>query len=205
MRNSWADEIKANCIFIDDPTIHNSSLTIGWGIGTEKHYYLKTIQEIISKITLLLSIENTNILYYGSSAGGTMSIMLSTMHKGACALVNNPQAYTYKYLKGQVVEKIKLKHFPGWETSQLISAYPERFSITECFIKYNHVPNILYVFNGYSVTDYDKQYVPLLEELRTTSFDISNIEFLIYHDKKLKHGPLPKTRTVKLINNNLLK
>ena len=205
MRSSWAEEINAHCIFVDDPTIHNSLLTIGWGIGTENHYYLKTIHEILSRISLLLNIENTNVLYYGSSAGGTMSVMLATMHKGSSALVNNPQAYTYKYLKGQVVEKIKLKHFPNWDTAQLISTYPERFSITACFKKNNHIPNILYVFNGYSFTDYDKQYIPLSEELRSSSFDISNIEFLMYHDKKLKHGPLSRDRTVKLINANLLK
>src|SRR5699024_11428251 len=29
MRSSWSDDINANCLFIDDRTIHNSDLKIG--------------------------------------------------------------------------------------------------------------------------------------------------------------------------------
>lgn len=203
MRDTWADEINASCIYIDDPTIHHSKLTIGWGTGIEKHYYLKSISEIIKKICVLKGIENSDVYYYGSSAGGTMSIMLATMHQDSLAIANNPQAYSYKYLKGQAVEKIRLKNFPDLDTNQLLIKYSDRFSITECFKKHNYIPKTLYIFNGYSVTDYDIQYVPFLEELRSAEFNLSNIEFLMYHDKKLKHGPLPKLRTIKLINDTL--
>lgn len=203
MRSSWSEDINAHCIFVDDPTTHNSTLTIGWGVGKADHYYLKSISEIINKISILLNLKNNNVLYYGSSAGGTMSIMLATMHQQSQAVVNNPQAYTNRYLKGQVVERIRLKHFSELETTELLNTFPARFSITECFKNHNYIPKVLYVFNGYSFTDYEKQYIPLIEELRTTDFDISKIEFLMYHDKKLKHGPLPKSRTIKLINDSI--
>lgn len=203
MRNTWVEDIKSSCIYVDDPTIHNSRLTIGWGVGISEHYYLESISIIIKKICSVMHINDSNVIYYGSSAGGTMSIMLATLHPGSMAIVNNPQAYTYKYLDGKVVENIRAKFFSSMSISQLLTQYPERFSITECFRKHGHIPKILYVFNGYSPTDYEMQYVPLIEELRTSEFDLSSIQFLIYHDKKLKHGPLPKDKTITLIHNSL--
>lgn len=31
MRSTWAEDIEANCIFLDDKTIHNNKIPIGWG------------------------------------------------------------------------------------------------------------------------------------------------------------------------------
>src|SRR5699024_10831615 len=39
MRSSWADDIKANCVFIDDRTIHGTILRIGWGVGVQDRHY----------------------------------------------------------------------------------------------------------------------------------------------------------------------
>ncbi|SDL25194.1 hypothetical protein SAMN05216216_1347 [Lacicoccus qingdaonensis] len=130
--------------------------------------------------------------------------MLATMHIGSKALVNNPQAFTELYFDGKVVEKILNKNFPGNNFYDVTEKYPERFSITECFKKHNHIPKTLYVFNGSSYTDYDKQYTHLIKKVTSEDIDLSNIEFLIYHDKKLKHGPLSKDKTVHLINSRLV-
>src|SRR5699024_12268473 len=92
MRSCWEKEIDDNCIFIDDPTLHSNRLFIDWGVGEPDHHYLKSISEIIIKIARLCNFNKENILYYGSSAGATMSIMISTYHKGATPLTNNQQA-----------------------------------------------------------------------------------------------------------------
>lgn len=40
-----------SCIYIDDVTIHNTNLRIGWGVGTPEKHYLKEYS-IIVKVLL---------------------------------------------------------------------------------------------------------------------------------------------------------
>src|SRR5699024_11488926 len=89
MRSSWHEEINANCIFIDDRTLHGNNLSLGWGIGNEKRYFLHDYSQIIIRISVLLNLNVNNIVYYISSAGGFMSSNLYAMHRGTRALVNH--------------------------------------------------------------------------------------------------------------------
>src|SRR5699024_9052303 len=49
-RSSWANDFNASCIYIDYATIHNTNMTVGWGIGTQDRYYLEDYVEIIELI-----------------------------------------------------------------------------------------------------------------------------------------------------------
>src|SRR5699024_11902387 len=53
MRSSWAKDIDANCIFIDDPTLHDNKLFIGWGDRKSTRHYQNSINGIIIIITNL--------------------------------------------------------------------------------------------------------------------------------------------------------
>src|SRR5699024_9936047 len=113
---------------------------------------LESISDIIKKISLLLSYNPMDIVYYGSSAGGTMSIMLSTLHEDTRAIANNPQAYTGNYFDGKVLQKIIKELYPTQDISTVLKNNPNRFSIIECFKYHNYIPEILYIFNGESYT-----------------------------------------------------
>ena len=97
MRHSWHEDFNASCIFIDDRTVHNNNLRIGWGVGSEDRHYLMDYSDIAQMIANTLSIQPENTYYYGSSAGGFMSMYLATLHKDTKAIVNNPQCYVDKY------------------------------------------------------------------------------------------------------------
>ena len=74
-RNSW--HFKQSTIHYHDPTYYiDDSITAGWCIGTEEDYYLENIAKILQIIIDKLGIPNSNVLFYGSSAGGFTSLML---------------------------------------------------------------------------------------------------------------------------------
>src|SRR5699024_9425029 len=82
MRSKWHEDFDANCLFIDDRTVHGNRLRIGWGVGSKERHYLVDYVEVVKKISEIISVEANNIIYFGSSAGGFMSMAMATMHKG---------------------------------------------------------------------------------------------------------------------------
>jgi hypothetical protein len=205
MRHTWSEEINANCLYIDDRTIHDSKLMIGWGIGREDSHFLREVSLIVQKITQLLEIKSDSTFYYGSSAGGFMSMILSIKHRYSKAIINNPQLILKNYIDGKPLSFIRNNFFKQYSQEEFIKKFPDRISIPYLMNAQNYVPRVLYIFNRESLEDYEKQYLPFLEELSDYNIDQSKIEYLIYHHKSLGHNPLPKERTIKIINSALEK
>lgn len=200
MRSTWAEEINSNTIFLDDRTIHDSRLMIGWGIGRKEVHYLKEIGIIVKKILECLGIQNEDTYYYGSSAGGMMSMMLAIKHKGSTAVVNNPQMIPNNYAEGKPLNFIRNNFFKEYSKDEFLDIFRDRISVPYVIINENYLPRTLYILNRMSEGDFKDQYLPFTKILTEAGIDTSNIQYLIYSNQKLGHNPLPKNRTINLIN-----
>lgn len=199
MRESWASDLKHNTVFIDDRTVHNSDLKIGWGVGTKDRHYLKDYSEIIKKLTELMNLQNKNVYYYGSSAGGFMSMGLAAMHADTIAIVNNPQTYVFNYFKAYVNELYETVFFDV-EKTEISKRYSNRLSITNLFRYYKRVPKIFYFQNRKCISDMKNQYLPFVNNLDRYKFNSNNINFILYTDYINGHNPLNKKMTLEIIN-----
>ncbi|MFD2830009.1 hypothetical protein [Corticicoccus populi] len=202
-RFTWAREFNANSLYIDDPTIHDSHLTVGWGVGEKDNYYLKEISEIIDKITKLLNIKNNNIIFFGSSAGGFMSIMLSIFKKRSLAIANNPQIWIRKDTQKNRAENLYNSAFPNMSEKEIAENYGDRLSVLKMMEEYNYIPNIVYVLNRYSNKDFKEQYLPFVEYIDNIDNTNDSIELLLYHSDKGHGGIYPRAKTIQLINKYL--
>jgi len=200
MRRTWAGNVDGNCIVVDDRTIHNNGLRIGWGIGTPERHYLLDMSEIIMRILSLLDVPSENVVYSGSSMGGFMSLMFSTYHRGTRAVVNNPQMFAANYKQGKFLMKIHEKIFSKYNFDEFCGIYNNRISFLNTIQKLNYVPQSLIVFNGESKTDSEHQYKPFLQLAKINNIDLQNIEYLIYNDVEAGHNAISKEKNVKLIN-----
>jgi len=199
MRESWIDDINYSVIFIDDKTVHGNTLKLGWGIGKKERHFLKDYSEIIKKIVYLSEIENQNIYYYGSSAGGFMSMALATMHSETNAIVNNPQTYVFNYYK-PTVNLLYETLFPDMTAQEIKKEYSTRLSITSMFRKFKRTPKIFYIQNRLSKFDMEKQFNPFIQMLDKYNINSEPIEFILYNNKKSGHTPISKEDTIKLID-----
>lgn len=75
----------------------DDELILGWCVGTKDHWYLETISKIINYITINHNIRHDNILFYGTSNGGFVSMVLATFFRGSSCLVNNCQFSLFNY------------------------------------------------------------------------------------------------------------
>lgn len=199
MRSTWKDDLDQSSIFIDDKTIHGSNLRIGWGIGTKNRHYLKDYYLIVKKVADVLCVNDNNVMYYGSSMGGLMSIIMATMHKGSIALVDNPQTDVFRYLKPSVDRLCKVL-FSGMEDKEIESTYPERLRIVETMIKENYVPRIYYYQNVESEFDMTNHVKPFKKAFDENFPLNNNVSYHFYSDSARGHNPQVKSKTIEIIN-----
>lgn len=199
MRSKWYEDFNANCLYIDDRTVHNNKLRIGWGVGSADRHYLKDYAYIAQKVATQLNIQPENVIYLGSSAGGFMSMHMATMHKGSSAIVNNPQCYVDRYDTINV-NRLYKTIFPELSRDEIKKKYALRLSLTSLFRSKKYVPNVYYIQNRLCETDMENHYTPFCEYLDKYEIDSSSIKFILYNNKALGHGPITKQQTVEFTN-----
>lgn len=106
-RWSWFTDTDASFISLEDPMFYKfPECTLGWYYGTKNEDYRKYCAQCISKTAELLEIENSDIVLYGSSGGGTAAIGVSRYLPGCSVVAINPQLFLEKYPYSEELEKI---------------------------------------------------------------------------------------------------
>ena len=199
-RSSWHNEIKSHCIFIDDPTLHNTNLRVGWALGDDNHYYLDTISNIIKKITALLEIPSSKTIYFGSSAGGFMSLMLASKHQDSGCVVNNPQFSINEKRLITFVRQLS----PYKSDYEILNEYSERSSFYNLLQHTDYFPEITYILNRSSQVDIENQYNPFMYFLDTNRQYNGKVTIIKYHSEHGHGGMWDKDNTIGLLNSKIL-
>lgn len=196
-RHSWIDKIEESVILFNDPTLYLGKINLGWGFGNEKRHFLEEVSEILTVLFDLCKMPNNNILFYGSSAGGFMSILLAGFIKGSKALVNNPQTIVNNYFASHV-NRLFSKTLPSYTPADIVKQYSYRLNLIEFFKRINYVPEIYYLQNIACEHDMTKHLTPFISALKeiNESFDFKRIHFDLYFDKEKDHNPLDMDETL---------
>lgn len=198
-RHSWQSYFKESVIYFNDPTLYvDERIKLGWGVGNHDEYYLEDVAELIKKLCKKHSILNRNILFYGSSGGGFMSIQLATMIQGSTVLVNNAQLIVNKFPRNYYKRTLRLC-FNGMSEDAILEKYGYRFNVVEMFKKENYIPNLIYLINIASEEDLHTQCIPFVERLKEITYSNKTVEILTYSEKNDGHGPLNKDKSIKYI------
>ncbi|MCK1975508.1 hypothetical protein LNK15_00375 [Jeotgalicoccus huakuii] len=199
MRSKWKDEIKYNSIYIDDRTIHGNNLKIGWGVGNRDRHFLKDYVVIIKKIADILGIKANNTMYYGSSMGGLMSVIMATMHKDSFAVIDNPQTNIFNYYQSYV-DSLREKALDGMTVEEINRDFPERVSMIDAMLKYDNVPRIYYYQNNKCSFDMKYHYGPFKKQFEENGFDDGKVSYRLYSDAARGHSPQVKVKTLKIFD-----
>ena len=183
-RYRWKDDFEESVIYYFDPTLYlDPKLGACWCMGTKDDWYLEKISKIIEKIVYNGKIKNENILFYGTSMGGFVSAMLSTMIKGSSALVGNFQYSIFKVHTKKYLNDVKEVCFQNLDDKTLLEKYGYRFNLIKMFKKENYVPPIIYYVNANSKADILLQCIPFIKGLEKLDYSDNDVEIIIYHDQ----------------------
>ncbi|MGE7415068.1 hypothetical protein [Methylobacterium tarhaniae] len=199
-RMDWADSFPENVVILNDPTLFLAAdIGLGWLLGSADNYVLPRIAEVVERIRLQLKIENRNILFYGTSAGGFSSLMLSTHFENSSVLVNNPQTDVLKFKRGGVGRLLQAA-FGGISVFEAEKKYGERFSYIEALRRGAKLPRIYYLQNILDHDHYNDQLLPLMKAATVPAKAKGGThperQFIVdlYVDDKTLHNPLGLSR-----------
>ncbi len=196
-RYSWSSEFAQSTIFYNDPTLYHGVMNLGWGQGKEERFYLEELSAILRVMMKMMNIPSEKTLFYGSSAGGFMSLVLAGFIKGSSALVNNPQTIIPNYYQSHVNKMLKAVH-PTLSRQEIMEKYQERLHILEFYKKIKFMPKITYLQNLACDDDFVKHYTPFIQGLKEMDETIFNheVSFILYANKEHGHNPLDKEESI---------
>jgi hypothetical protein len=201
-RHSWIEHFgDDSVIYYNDPTLYLGKINIGWGQGTIDRFYLKDLATILSKILAKTNIDNENVLFYGSSAGGFMSLILAGLVRGAIALVNNPQIIVTNFFQSHV-DALFQASYPELTVSDITTKYKSRLNILEFYKDIQYYPEIYYLQNVACVHDIDNQLNPFINGLKSIQNGplIHKFHLELYFNEQQGHNPLGLEETLQYIN-----
>lgn len=200
-RFAWMDDFNDSLIYYNDPTLYLQKITLGWGNGTQKRHYLEELSEIAQILINKLNYQKEKVYFYGSSAGGYMSLMLAGFVEGTTAIVNNPQTLVMNYYPRPVKEMLQAS-YPGMEEKEILNQFTNRLNVVEFYKSINYVPKVHYLQNIVSIADIEKHLTPFISGLKSFSDNTfaKNIIITLYANSEQGHSPVSKEETLEFIN-----
>lgn len=97
-RISWGGLLNGITLNVEDPMYRkHPGLSVGWYYGTPTVSYLDEIAELVRALAELNGVPPANVIFVGSSAGGTAALFLADKVRGSTALAMNPQVIPNSY------------------------------------------------------------------------------------------------------------
>lgn len=202
-RWSWFKFFDESFIVYADPIFfYDEDITLGWFVGTKDQWYAETVSKIIKKISINQNINLKNILFYGSSGGGFISICLGCLLKGSKVLVNNTQFTILNYYQTHIdnLFKVLKKEFPNLTQDEIIELINYRLDTVELFKKEQYVPPITYYVNTESKPDMDRHCIPFINDIKNLEVYDNELIIHFYKEKSEKpHSPLPVKKSIAIM------
>lgn len=199
-RLDWAEAFPENILIISDPTLFLADdMTLGWLLGTHDNYMMPRIAELVMRARDQLRIQDGNILFYGTSAGGFSSMMLSTQFDDPAVFVNNPQTDVLKFNRGGVARLLQLA-FRGLSRDQAEQQFGNRLSFVQALKEGARLPRLYYLQNLLDEDHYKDQLLPLMhvatEPAKAKGGTHLERRFIVdlYIDQRTLHNPLGLSR-----------
>lgn len=197
-RISWCDDLEETIIISTDPEVNNTHLSLAWFQirGTTNYFYRFSI--VLKHLMHKLECDSTPPIFYGSSAGGFTSLMMSSYFKDSWAVVNNPQTDWTKFHISKVTDVLdSVYNGCNIDTYKKNNAY--KYSPIALYKANNRVPNIIFIQNRMDVLHYKQHYIPFIAAISELKSDSRLITY-VYCNEKDGHNPIDKHETLNFIS-----
>lgn len=191
-RSSYFQDLQVNCISIFDPTLyHSASLTIGWFQGAGGVFYAELLSQIMQSLPDALGINGSDVLIYGSSAGGISGFHVASSIRQSKLYVSNIQTDVSKYHE-RLFSAMRNVSYPGLSSLEVFERYAERLSI----IGIDGEFELFYSQNLADEFHYKKHFLPYQGYGKRCKM---KTHYYQYYDVTSGHNPLPRETELEII------
>lgn len=202
-RWSWQNDFNGSILNISDSTLAlDDKLRLAWYIGNKNEYPVKTIVSVVKEFANIHGIENSNIIFYGSSGTGYTSLACSRYIPNSNAVAINAQTNVLNYHQGHVTDMLKAC-FDSIDQNEIWQKYKERLDMVDYYSNNKYSNNIFLVQNEKDEFHYKNHFLPFIEKT-----NLSKEKILLYSNES-GHGPEPRNMVKEIlkkagIGNNFL-
>lgn len=206
-RWKWLDDIEANIIILNDPTLYkHDKLNGGWFVGDKNRDYASEIANILKSIIKAKDIFS-EVNFYGASAGGFSVLAISSFFEKTKVIVDIPQINLLTYHASKEIQPLTQYCFNIDLSSVQNTQYLYRFNVIDRLKASGNIPNLIYLHNindtlhNNQVREFTGRWLEILSKNgkeKETSFNF--ITYDQWHLTKGGHFPLNKSSTIKIIN-----
>ena len=205
-RISWP--FKESTIYYNDPSrfMGKKELSGGWGLGTIDHWCIEEISKIIKLIAdNIFNYSNpkqkyNNLIFYGSSMAGFMSLQLSILVKNSISVAEMPQ---FDLTKWSYWKTLKENLFEGLSDEEIKENYSYKINIMDLIKKEKYIPESYLVLDCSAEDDFEYQYKPFFDRFDELPYeennDVNKIRIRI-DGKNRGHSQLNYTNVFKLLD-----
>jgi hypothetical protein len=212
-RHSWSDDFNCSVVSFIDPTINEyNDLSIGWYQGSVGNYLIPKLAIAISTLIKSLGVCESDVLFFGSSAGGFASLKLADYFPKTTVVVINPQIYLNHYTHTHY-QKLISYSYKGSSVEDVEKTHKDRISV-DIDIG-NRVAPIFYFQNTCDKMHVNKHLKPFVNKFNEGDcnylvVDLTELDqlergeykfnVLYYSDPESGHSPPNKDSTIEMIN-----
>lgn len=211
-RYSWSEDFRCNVLAISDPTISvNNDLSLGWFQGVNSSNGIDDLHMFLEKYINDRSIKRENVLFFGSSAGGYVSLKMCEYFPRAMSVVINPQIYVDMYW-AKYVDALFRCCYPDLKKIQVVRQFREKLQVKSKIAQ--HGPQRIWIYQNLKDDHHVNVHLnPFIESCQAKKLDIVNpagetrvrkksmVQVVYYNDDALKHTPPGRVQTIKMIRN----
>lgn len=200
-RSSWADELNANVICVNDGClIRDPRARLTWAQGDGDLDYLELVSRHLRQIISEDLKCTEDIILFGSSGGGFQALQIAAKMRTSMVVVNNPQTDWHRYELAHTVRKANELAYGTSDLVEAKSRFPERISVIESYSRSEYLPNIKYLLNAASKNDYVDQYSPFASAFAEGYFSLGEFDVHMYYNTVSGHSPMAKNQTIRKLN-----
>lgn len=201
-RSSWWRQIGAHQIYVCDPgTVGADALSLSWGQVAEEYWAVPDLSRAVQALSSVLGVSDArDRLYFGSSAGGFLSLGMAAHDDGCRVVVNNAQFDWTRWMAG-AVNRLRAARFGNALPADLRAKYPHRTDVLNLLGDSRGGPSsVSYLVNLASRHDSAVDAARARRFLRENPEYANRFRIIGYRDEVAGHNPLPQPQTLAWIN-----
>ncbi len=200
-RSTWWPDIEGHVIYVCDPgTVGPDALSLAWGQLTVDYWFAPDAAAAVQSLSEVLGVqEPSSRCYFGSSAGGFLSLAMAAYDPGSLAQVNNAQFDWTTWMVGSVNE-LRTRRFGNMLPTDIRANYPTRSSVLRLLAQKAHSGRVDYWVNVASQYDRVKALEQFQDFMKATAIPDLHLSLHTYEDHQLGHNPLRQSDAVRILN-----
>lgn len=191
------DDLDGIAISLADPSLDLAEdIQIGWMLGSRWVNYAETVATFFEGLFEHFGIRNDQALFFGSSGGGFISLVLGTHVRGAKVLAMNPQTELLRFHDVRELSRVLEAGWAGVSNMTIYRNYHHRFSIAALWEKEQHIPNVTVMVNTYDAWHIEHHIAPMIKGMVNKEIQKGEFQIRFFSSEAAGHNPLPASALI---------